>query len=67
MNQGETLEYDFYRRSTRINDPRGAVRTHTYNANVALTQLDEPDGGVLTFDNQGDGTIRCGKRTLVSP
>ena len=57
LSQGETLEYDFYRRSTRITDPRGAVRTHTYDANGALTQLDEPDGGVLTFDNQSDGLL----------
>ncbi|HLF97344.1 MAG TPA: DUF6531 domain-containing protein [Methylococcaceae bacterium] len=55
LGQGETLEYDLYRRNTRVTDPRGAVRTHSYDANGALTQLSEPDGGVLLFDNQADG------------
>jgi len=44
LNQGETLQYDLYRRSTRVTDARNAVRTHTYDAN-----------GVLIFSNQADG------------
>ncbi len=55
LNQGETLQYDLYRRSTRVTDARGAVRIHGYNANGALIRLEEPDGGVLLFANQNDG------------
>jgi RHS repeat-associated protein len=55
LDQGETLQYDLYRRSTRVTDARGAVRIHGYNANGALTRLEEPDGGVLLFANQNDG------------
>jgi RHS repeat-associated protein len=55
LGQGENLEYDLFRRRTSVTDPRGAVRAHTYDANGALTQLEEPDGGVLLFSNQSDG------------
>jgi RHS repeat-associated protein len=55
LGQGDSLEYDLYRRSTRVTDARGHTALHSYDANGALVQLNEPDGGVLTFDHQGDG------------
>ncbi|VEN74187.1 hypothetical protein EPICR_30120 [Candidatus Desulfarcum epimagneticum] len=51
----ETLDYDLFRRRTRVTDPRGHVRTHHYDEKGSLTKLAEPDGGVLLFENNGDG------------
>jgi RHS repeat-associated protein len=47
----ETLDYDLYRKSTRVTDPRGGVREYAYDASGALTRLAEPDGAILLFDN----------------
>ena len=54
FNQGDTLDYDLYRKSTRVTDPRGGVREYFYDDNGRMTQLTEPDGGLLLFENQGD-------------
>lgn len=52
--QGDTLDYDLYRKSTRVTDARGGVREYFYDDNGRMTKLVEPDGGVLLFENQGD-------------
>ncbi|MHB1215312.1 MAG: RHS repeat-associated core domain-containing protein [Thiobacillus sp.] len=54
LNQGDTLDYDLYRKSTRVTDARGGIREYFYDDNGRMTQLREPDGGVLLFENQGD-------------
>jgi YD repeat-containing protein len=51
---GDTLDYDLYRKSTRVTDARGYVREYFYDDNGRMTKLVEPDGGVLLFENQGD-------------
>jgi RHS repeat-associated protein len=51
---GDTLDYDLYRKSTRVTDARGFVREYFYDENGRMTKLVEPDGGVLLFENQGD-------------
>jgi RHS repeat-associated protein len=52
--QGDTLDYDLYRRSTRVTDARGFTREYHYDENGRMTKLVEPDGGVLQFENQAD-------------
>ncbi len=47
----ETLDYDLFRRTTRVTDPRGGIREYQYDGSGRLTKLVEPDGGVLRFDN----------------
>jgi len=55
-NETETLDYDLYRRRTRVTDPRGFIREYEYDPdNGALTKLTEPDGAILRFDNNADG------------
>ncbi|MDP2880070.1 MAG: DUF6531 domain-containing protein, partial [Azonexus sp.] len=54
LDQGDTLDYDLYRKSTRVTDPRGGVREYFYDDNGRMTKLVEPDGAVLLFENQGD-------------
>ncbi len=51
---GDTLDYDLYRKSTRVTDARGFVREYYYDADGRMTKLIEPDGAVLLFENQGD-------------
>lgn len=51
---GDTLDYDLYRKSTRVTGPRGGVREYFYDDNGRMTKLVEPDGAVLLFENQGD-------------
>lgn len=51
---GDTLDYDLYRKSTRVTDASGYVREYFYDDNGRMTKLIEPDGGVLLFENQGD-------------
>ncbi len=51
---GDTLDYDLYRKSTRVTGPRGHVREYHYDDNGRMTKLVEPDGGVHLFENQGD-------------
>ena len=51
----ETMDYDLFRRSTRVTDPRGGVRSYEYDQNGAMTRLTEPDGGVLLFSQNPDG------------
>jgi YD repeat-containing protein len=54
LGAGDTLDYDLFRKSTRVTDARGHVREYFYDANGRMTQLREPDGGVLLFENQAD-------------
>lgn len=51
---GDTLDYDLFRKRTRVTDARGFVREYFYDENGRMTKLVEPDGGVLLFENQGD-------------
>lgn len=51
----ETLDYDLFRKRTRVTDPRGFVREYNYDENGALVKLTEPDQGILRFDNNADG------------
>jgi len=51
----EFMDYDLYRKRTRITDPRGFVREHTYDEDGTLVKLTEPDNGVLLFENTVDG------------
>lgn len=57
----ETLDYDLYRKSTRVTDPRGGVRDYEYDASGNLTKLTEPDRAILQFQSQADG-LRYAKR-----
>lgn len=54
FDQGDTLDYDLYRKSTRVTDARNGVREYFYDDNGRMTQLREPDGAVLLFENQND-------------
>ena len=51
----EVLDYDLYRRRTRVTDPRGFVREYTYDNRGGLTRLTRPDGGISRFSNNADG------------
>lgn len=51
----ETLDYDIYRKRTRVTDPRGFIREYHYNSDGALTKLTEPDGAIMLFENTPDG------------
>jgi RHS repeat-associated protein len=52
----ETLDYDLYRKSTRVTDPRGGIRRYEYSGDTgAMTKLVEPDGAILLFENTPEG------------
>ena len=57
----ETLDYDLYRKSTRVTDPRGGVRDYEYDASGRLTKLTEADHAILQFQSQADG-LRYSRR-----
>lgn len=51
-----TMDYDLYRQSTQVTDPRGFVREYFYDRdNGGLVALNEPDGAMLKFQNTADG------------
>ncbi|MFA7061646.1 MAG: DUF6531 domain-containing protein, partial [Pedobacter sp.] len=50
----ETMDYDLYRKSTRVTDPRGFIREYEYDQNGLMTKLTEPDNAILQFDNSAD-------------
>ena len=54
LGHGETLDYDLYRKSTRVTDPNGGIREYDYDADGRMTKLAEADGARLLFENQGD-------------
>ena len=60
LGQIETLDYDLFRKKTRVTDPRGKVREFSYDTNGALTKLIEPDGAVLQFTSSTD-SLRASK------
>lgn len=39
LSGNETLDYDLFRKTTRVTDPRGNVRSYEYDANGALTRM----------------------------
>jgi len=51
----ETLDYDLYRKRTRVTDPRGGIREYDYDEDGAMVKMVEPDGAMLLFDNQNNG------------
>ena len=59
--QGETLEYDLFRKSTRVTDPRGFVREYFYDKNGRLTKLVQPDKAILLFQNNATDGLRYQK------
>jgi RHS repeat-associated protein len=50
----ETMDYDLYRKSTRVTDPRGFIREYEYDSNGLMTKLTEPDNGIHQFNNTSD-------------
>jgi RHS repeat-associated protein len=50
----EYLEYDLFRRSTKVTDPRGFAREYEYDPNGQLKKLTEPDNGIFLFENNAD-------------
>ena len=60
LGQTETLDYDLFRKKTRVSDSRGNVREFSYDANGALVKLLEPDGATLQFTNSLD-SLRASK------
>ena len=60
LGQIETLDYDLFRKKTRVTDPRGQVREFNYDPNGALIKLIEPDGAILQFTNSPD-SLRASK------
>ncbi|WP_157748420.1 RHS repeat domain-containing protein [Thauera sinica] len=38
LGEGEFLDYDLFRRSTRVTDPRGGVRQYDYDENGRMTK-----------------------------
>lgn len=55
LGQTETLDYDLYRKTTRVTDPRGGIRQYEYDSSGRMTKLIEPDGAALLFENSADG------------
>ncbi|MDP2788297.1 MAG: DUF6531 domain-containing protein, partial [Pseudomonadota bacterium] len=56
LGHSETLDYDLYRKATRVTDPRGGIRTYAYSGDSgALEKLTEPDGAILLFENTPEG------------
>ena len=51
---GETMDYDLYRKITRVTDPRSFIREYEYDQNGLMTKLTDPDGGILYFNNTVD-------------
>lgn len=64
LGQREILDYDLYRKRTRITHPRGTVTEHHYNNKGALEKLRNPDGGYLLFENNQDG-LRYAKTNAI--
>ncbi len=50
----ETMDYDLYRKITRVTDPRGFIREYEYDQDGLMTKLTEPDDGIHQFDNTTD-------------
>jgi|GEM_PF-686870 len=60
----ESLTYDPFRKRTKITHPDGQATEHFYNNKGALVKMTQPDGGILTFDNNEDG-LRYLKRNAL--
>lgn len=58
----ETLDYDLYRKTTRVTDPRGGIREYEYDASGRMTKLTEPDGAILLFSNTTTDGLRYQKK-----
>ena len=64
LGEGEVVDYDLFRKRTRVTDPRGFVRTHFYDRNGELTKMEEADGGIHFFDHTEEG-LRFMKRDAL--
>ena len=64
LGQGETLDYDLYRRATTVTDARGHRREYSYDANGALVWMRNADGGIQRFKNTERG-LRCSKEDAL--
>ena len=53
--QGEVLDYNLYRKGTKVTDPRGFTREYFYDKDGRLTKLEESDKAILQFENTSDG------------
>jgi RHS repeat-associated protein len=52
---GEQVDYDLFRKRTRITDPRGFITSHYYDENGELTKTTHADGGVTQFKHNTSG------------
>jgi hypothetical protein len=66
LGQGDLLDYDLFRKSTRVTDSLGRARDYHYDENGRMTKLVEPDGGILLFENQNDA-IRNARKAVSRP
>ena len=55
LGEAETLDFNLYRKNTRLTDPRGFVREFYYDANGALTKLINGDKSIQLFENNAEG------------
>jgi RHS repeat-associated protein len=62
LGNAETLDYDLFRQTTRVTDPRGGIRSYEYDSSGRLTKLTEPDGAVLFFQNTAADGLRYAKK-----
>ena len=54
----ETLDFDLYRKITRVTDPRGFIRQYEYDQNGLMTKMTEADNGILMFGNNLTDLLR---------
>lgn len=66
LGYGETMDYDLYRKITRVTDPRGFIREYEYDQNGLLTKLSEPDGGILSFGSNTTILLRNKKTDALN-
>jgi YD repeat-containing protein len=64
LGHGDLLDYDLFRKTTRVTDSLGHNRDFYYDPNGGLTRLTEADGGILMFRNQAD-TLRYKKNDAL--
>lgn len=55
LGETDTLDYDLFRKRTRVEGAAGFVRTYTYDKKGSMTRLELQDGAILRFSNDDDG------------
>ena len=58
LGHGEQLDYDLFRRRTRVTMPRDLVMEHDYDHHGALVQMRHPDGGRSFYRNTEADSLR---------